>query len=183
MLDAVKEARLWTLASRLKSPRIEEHFNEGGDTLIEVLIALLVVGLTAVVLITAFTTSITASAEHYNLAGNDAVLRNAADQAFSEIQQTPNPLLLYSPCATSYSSSDNFGVPSTYVLPPVITVKLWSDSSETFVPSVGSGCSGWTTAQQTTPQLITITVTPKFNSTPSTSTQFVVDSRGYVVAG
>lgn len=176
MLGAVKEARLRSLASRLKSPRVQGRFNEGGDTLLEVLIALLIVGLTAVVLLTAFTTSITASAEHYNLAGNDAVLRNAADQAFSEIQQTPNPL--YMPCATSYSSSDNFGVPSTYTLPPIITVQLWSDSSKTFIASSGSGCSGWTTAQQTTPQLITITVTPKFNSTPSTSTQFVVDSRG-----
>ena len=183
MPDPVKEARLRSLASRLKSPRVEGRFDEGGDTLLEVLIALLIVGLTAVVLITAFTTSITASAEHYNLAGNDAVLRNAADQAFSEIQQTPNPLLIYAPCATNYNSlsSDNFGIPSTYTFSTA--VQLWSDSSETFVNSAGSGCATWTAAQQTTPQLITITVTPKFNSTPSTSTQFVVDSRGYVVAG
>lgn len=73
---------------------------ETGDTLVEVLIALLVISLCGVALLTAFSTSITASGTYQNLAGGDVILRSAGEAAYAAIQQSQTPL--YSACTTSY---------------------------------------------------------------------------------
>jgi type II secretory pathway pseudopilin PulG len=62
------------------------HHGESGDTLIEVLIALIVLGLATVALMIAFGTSISASAEHRNLTTINSILTSAAQQAISEMQ-------------------------------------------------------------------------------------------------
>ena len=51
---------------------------ERGDTLVEVLLAIVILGLAGVALLTAFATSITASAQHRNLATLDASVRAAS---------------------------------------------------------------------------------------------------------
>jgi type II secretory pathway pseudopilin PulG len=63
---------------------------ERGDTLIEVLIALLVLGLTALALIIAFSTSISASQRHRDIATANIVLGTASQEALSQIEQNPN---------------------------------------------------------------------------------------------
>jgi type II secretory pathway pseudopilin PulG len=62
------------------------HYGEDGDTLIEVLIALIVLGLATVALMIAFGTSISASAEHRNLTTINSILTSASQQAISEMQ-------------------------------------------------------------------------------------------------
>ena len=67
--------------------------SEDGDTLIEVLLAIVVLGLASVALLMAFATSISASAEHRSLTTFDTVLRTASEEAISQIQnQQPNSL-------------------------------------------------------------------------------------------
>ncbi len=63
---------------------------ERGDTLIEVLVALLVLGLTALALIIAFSTSISASQRHRDIATANIVLGTASQQALSQVEQNPN---------------------------------------------------------------------------------------------
>jgi type II secretory pathway pseudopilin PulG len=63
---------------------------ERGDTLIEVLMALLVLGLTALALIIAFSTSVSASQRHRDIATANIVLGTASQQALAQIQQNPN---------------------------------------------------------------------------------------------
>jgi type II secretory pathway pseudopilin PulG len=58
-----------------------------GDTLIEVLMALLVLSICALALIIAFTTSISASAEHRDIATAHIVLASYSQQALAQIEQ------------------------------------------------------------------------------------------------
>jgi type II secretory pathway pseudopilin PulG len=63
---------------------------ERGDTLIEVLMALMVLGLTALALIIAFSTSISASQRHRDIATANIVLGTASQQALAQIQENPD---------------------------------------------------------------------------------------------
>ena len=68
-------------------PRADD---EAGNTLIEVLLTTIIVGLASVAIMTSFATTIQASAEHRALATFDSVVANASQQAISEIQQMPS---------------------------------------------------------------------------------------------
>src|ERR1700728_3347741 len=83
----------------------EAQSSEQGDTLVEVLIAMVVLGLAGVALLAGFATSIAASSEHRNIASLDSSTRIAANQAVADVQQeaqatagTPNnPFLCPTP--------------------------------------------------------------------------------------
>jgi type II secretory pathway pseudopilin PulG len=104
--------------SRVKGELVERrtasHSDETGDTLIEVLVAIIVLSLSGLALLLTFSTAIAASAEHRSLATNDTVLRSTAEVAFSLIQQQASPL--FTSCATpgDYVSPNNFGAPAGY---------------------------------------------------------------------
>jgi hypothetical protein len=72
--------------------------DERGDTLVEVLVAVLIVGLTAVSLIGAFLISIAGSAVHRNVVTSDTLLRSFASRALYQIQLQPSPT--FTTCAT-----------------------------------------------------------------------------------
>jgi type II secretory pathway pseudopilin PulG len=90
---------------------------DAGDTLIEVLIALVVISLTAAALLGAFTTSISASADYKNLANLDSVLKSFVEQATYQLEQQPQPPTIspqFVPCATV--NPDGSGSYSTITL-------------------------------------------------------------------
>ncbi len=66
-------------------PLADRRRSEAGDTLIEVLLAVVMLGLTSVALLTAFGTIISSSAEYRGLATMDTVLRSASQQAVSQV--------------------------------------------------------------------------------------------------
>src|ERR1039457_7032702 len=74
-----------------RSPRSRvperQRQSEAGDARIEVLIAMVLLGVAAVALLLAFGTSISGSAEHTSLATFDSVLRSASEEAISQIEQ------------------------------------------------------------------------------------------------
>ena len=99
--------------------------SEAGDTLIEVLLALMVLGIASVALILAFSTSISASAEHRNLSQNNDVLTTATEEITSAIQNDPS---LFTAACTSTNaptamsnypqySQGYFNLPSPYTYP------------------------------------------------------------------
>ena len=88
---------------------------EAGDTLIEVLFAVVILGIASVALMIAFAASISASAVHRSLATFDTVIRSASQQAISQIQQQPDPL--YESCAPARLLPDRPG--RGRVQPPV----------------------------------------------------------------
>lgn len=97
--------------------------SERGDTLIEVLMGLVVLSLTVVSLLLAFSTSISASAEHRNLAVSDTLLRSSSDSVFSTFQQNPVPFSTSCANATgaNYTSRLNALSPSPLATPAPYT--------------------------------------------------------------
>jgi Tfp pilus assembly protein PilV len=101
--------------------------SEAGDTLIEVVIAVLVIALTAAALLGAITTSIVSSAAHRNLSTDDTLLRSYAEEVQYEVEQRPTPL--YQTCAATYSVLPNFTVPTGYQL-TVGQIQYWGDPTQ-----------------------------------------------------
>lgn len=112
---------------------------EAGDTLIEVLVALVVLGLSALALLGAFATSIAASTEHRGLVTIDTVLKSYVESAVYQIQNQPSPLFQTSCGATSstvptyYNQHIQYTPPSssggTYTAQIDTPVNYWSPSS------------------------------------------------------
>jgi type II secretory pathway pseudopilin PulG len=156
------------------SARGDSCCSEAGETLIEVLLALVVLSLASVAVITAFSTTITATAEHRTLATFNTVLRSSTEQAISQIQGN-GASVPFSPCAVaSYYQTGGLGA-LTFAPPPsgtnysaqVTGVSYWNGTA--FSPTPG-GCVPLNNA----PQQITLTVTDNNNHT-TYSNSFVVD--------
>lgn len=155
--------------------RWAQRRDDAGDTLVEILMAILVLSIAGLALMESFTTTITGSAQHRSLASNDLVLRAAAESAFSIIEQQTNPIYavchtsaLYTSLADQYNKvasnngDTNFGAPSSYVA-SITSVQFWDSTTDTWSSSEPSDC---TTA---VPELITMTVTNQNQTTESTS--------------
>ncbi|MGC1420213.1 MAG: fibronectin type III domain-containing protein, partial [Acidimicrobiales bacterium] len=144
---------------------------EKGDTLIEVLLAVVVLGLASVALIIAFGTSISASADHRNLTTVRTLLASASQQAIGEMQQSAQQALFASCNAgpgtvgspyTTGSTAVTFSVPPSYSSLYTVgfvaasgslnPVEWWNATSASFQPTCPAGYLNG-------PQLFTIAVT------------------------
>ena len=67
--------------------------SEQGDTLVEILMTLVVIGLTTVAVLGAFVTSISTTTEQRTLATSDAVLRSFVESATYQITLATSPSL------------------------------------------------------------------------------------------
>jgi type II secretory pathway pseudopilin PulG len=150
--------------------------SEAGDTLLEVLIAIVVLALASVALIVGFGTSISSSAEHRNLATFDTVLATTSQEAISLIQQQP---LLFQTCpgspATAYQNDNASGqplllnIPSPYTSQYTVTftsVSYWDSGNGIY--DANCVMNGYQA------QLVTITVT-EVSTGVSYTNSFVVD--------
>jgi type II secretory pathway pseudopilin PulG len=143
--------------------------SEDGDTLIEVLVALVVLGLASVSLIVAFGTVISASAEHRNLANQNLALEAAAQTVIAALQGDSAVFLCTAP--TNYPDWGGFvepedDTPYSINYAPTNPVQYWSSTSNTFGSGTGYTCSDGA------PQLITLSTIGLGNQTQSLS--FVV---------
>ncbi len=146
-----------------RSERGETRFDEAGDTLVEVLLALIVLGLTSVALIIAFSTSISASAEHRQLATSDIALSAVSQQAIASID---SQLVLFTSCEslTYYQSHVSLTpssgtIPSGYT-PALSNVQYWNPSTASFGSGFTNGPGNVSpSCALDEPEEITITVT------------------------
>jgi len=142
--------------------------SEAGDTLIEILVTITVLGGCAVALIVTFATAITTSADHRNLVTNATVLRNIEQAAYYQLALQPTPLFTACATTTDYSSI-NYGAPTGYsvTMPASPGIQYWNATTNAFDASCPAANA---------PQLITLNVTnPNGSNAP---TQFVVDGVG-----
>jgi type II secretory pathway pseudopilin PulG len=159
--------------------------SEAGDTLIEVLLAIVVLGLTSVALLTAFGTIISSSAEYRGLATMDTVLRSASQQAISQVGQQPGAL--FASCESAGPSGPgqvNFSLPAGYTA-VVSSVQYW-DASAT--PPAFDPPSSWTGTSfspciPNAAELLTITVTAASSGQSSTIRSVVDNQQGRPVSG
>jgi len=107
------DSLLKRMVTRWQHRTSEPGSSERGDTLVEVLIAMIILGVASVALLAGFATSIAASAEHRNIASLDASTRIAANEAIADVQQqaqaaegTPTDPFTCSPTARNTSRSN-----------------------------------------------------------------------------
>ncbi|HVB70921.1 MAG TPA: hypothetical protein VND83_05395 [Acidimicrobiales bacterium] len=149
---------------------------DAGDTLIEVLMALLVLSVVVLSLMLAFSTSLSASAEHRDLAVSDSILRDVSEAVFAQVEQDHSftttclgPSATESQYLTAYNAelSSELMVPSPYqnvsfkYSASITQVEFWNgdvSASYPFTPDP-TVCTGGA------PQLFTITVTNPGGST------------------
>jgi hypothetical protein len=136
----------------LRHVRAAQAADEAGDTLIEILLALVILSLTIVAIITAFATTISASSDHRTLATGDAVLKSFIETATNEIQYQSSPDFI--PCATASAGGSSYdaSVVSPFNSSSVATQNHFSISIISISPE-GPGCPGNPTHPP--PQLIT----------------------------
>ncbi|HVA07046.1 MAG TPA: IPT/TIG domain-containing protein, partial [Acidimicrobiales bacterium] len=149
------------LAERGRRRGPDRGRSEAGDTLIEVLIALVVIGLTATAILGAFATTISASGEQRHLVAADAFLRSFVETATYDISLStaPAPPPVFVACASS--------VPSAY---SQIATNASNSTFTVTITGISAPPAGCTTTQPA-PEQITAKVSTKG---ASDSTTFVV---------
>jgi type II secretory pathway pseudopilin PulG len=109
---------IYSKLKKRRPPLAEPCFAESGDTLVEILVAIVIIGLTIVSLMGVLTTSITSSAEYRTLATVDTVLKDVGDAIKSDIQPQSPTSSIYQNCAMSYrvvSEYPTSTVPGGYI--------------------------------------------------------------------
>ena len=167
-------------AERVVRPSVPERArrSEAGDTLVEVLLAIVVLGLASVAILLAFATTISGSSEHRTLTTADTVLRTAAEKSIALVQQQPSSAWGLCP-SSPYSWLESSVTLSSGYTEQVTGVSYWSNSTNppSFVPWTTPGSCTVSTAispQVNSPVLITITVTSS-TGVVSSPLSFVVD--------
>lgn len=109
-----------------------DRTNENGLTLIELLVTVVIMGLTFVIILGGMSTAILGSDVHHRQVTADAVLRSAADMVRSDETD-------YEDCATTYDFLDVD--PAGYTRAPVTVVGYWDSSSNKFESPVAYNCT------------------------------------------
>jgi type II secretory pathway pseudopilin PulG len=120
--------------------------SEAGDTLIEVLLAIVVLGIAAVAILLAFATSLSGTGEHRTLATFDTALRTVSEEATSQIQQQTTTVFASCGGAAAVQFTN---LPSGYTA-LITSTQYWNGTS-----FVSGSCIA------NAPELITIKVTSK----------------------
>ena len=159
-------ARARAIVARRRSSAGEDpDARERGDTLVEVLLALVILGLAAVALIVAFQTSITASSEHRNLSKVTAAISDVTATVYSQVRvldaasltnlfATQQSLLSYQ---TDFDSLLTTKLQSIDFTVHVVSVQFWDPTQKDFPPvNTATGESAFTAFE---PQLMTVDMT------------------------
>jgi hypothetical protein len=153
--------------------RARRDRNDAGDTLVEILISLTVLGVASVAILLAFATSISGSGVHRQAVSFDAALRNASAEATGAIAQLG--ITDFNNC----TAANTVNTPATFTnLPTGYTAKIsgveyWTGSTWTGLqqPLPTTTCPiGVSTLQATSGlQLLTIQVTSKGQTATTTA--------------
>ena len=162
-------------APRFSRCRREAHGDEAGDTLIEILLTLVIMSITVVSLIAAFSSSIAASSEYRGLSVSDTLVRTVTEEVTAEFQQQ---LSAYISCPNAtpggyMSELGSVTIPSPYAAPT--GAYSWSITSVTYWNGTSFGAS--CTKGSTVPEEMTITVSGPPGS-KSESLAFVIEGDG-----
>ena len=160
--------------------------SEAGETLVEVLLALIILALASVALLTAFGTDISASAEHRRLSSFDTVLASSISMTTSVVQQ--QYAAVFSVCPSSVGSLSAY--PSSTVLTaaldaPGYTAAIAPAGSQPAVEYLnGNSFSGTCDPKYVgNPQLINVVVTNSASGYSQDNSVVVVDPTAVPASG
>lgn len=139
--------------------------SDAGETLIEVLLAVVIIALSVSALLGGLVTSISSSAEHRSLAELDTVLKSNAESVKYQVELLqPDTAAWFADCASITGTSYN-GHPVTYVVPAgygvqLTSIQYWNSSTDQFEATsvVGTDCLA-NSNDQSGYQLLTFTGT------------------------
>ena len=123
--------------------RVRGRDQDAGDTLVEILISVAILGIVGAALIGGFLTAITTSSDYRGVASSDTVLRTAVDTVTSQMQQNASAAFACPKDSSIYTVTD---LPTRY------------SSQETSLSYWVKGAAQTTCSAQA-PQLITLAVT------------------------
>ncbi|MCU1363894.1 MAG: hypothetical protein JWM55_1722, partial [Acidimicrobiaceae bacterium] len=147
---------------RLRPVR-RRQFDEVGDTLIELLFTLVIVGICAAGLLAAFSTSISASAEQRGLVTVNTLVRDGSAELSSDFQSTPAD---YVSCASTTTTPPSYqALVASLPAPPSSYTEAVSSISYLSGGGYVSNCPPGSKA----PQLITFTVSGPYSTGGSAS--------------
>ena len=131
-----------------RAPQAEDRRrSEAGDTLVEILITLAVIGIAATAIMLAFATSISGSGSHRNVATMDTMLRTASAEVSAAIQAQPSTQFT----ACSGANTINQNLPGSIPLPDpnytasITSAQYWNATTASFSSAVtppGTSCRG-----------------------------------------
>ena len=152
---------------------VRHHADQGGETLIEVLIGVVIISITAATLLGALIVTLTSSGEHRSLANLDTVLRSSAETVTCDLELQPCDASApgsasgpwFGNCASVTSTTytvpraptQTFVFPSGYNL-TVTGIQYWNSNSSQFVTDTSSSCQA-NPNEQTGYQLLTLSGT------------------------
>jgi trimeric autotransporter adhesin len=129
--------------SAAKTVRVGDRDRDAGDTLVEILISVAILGIVGAALIGGFLTAITTSSDYRAVASSDTVLRTAVDTVTSQMQQNASAAFACPEDSSIYAVSD---LPARYTS-SVTALSYWVNGA------------AQTTCSAESPQLITLAVT------------------------
>jgi hypothetical protein len=133
---------------------------DGGDTLIEILIVIVILGITGVSLLLGFGTSIFGSSVYRNVATLDTVLRTAAENTSTQLQQQSSTLWGNCQGASQVSFAGQYALPAGYT-GQISGVSYWSAGAFAASSSTSSPPFSSPNCVADAPQLVAIQVAYK----------------------
>ncbi|HXN63048.1 MAG TPA: type II secretion system protein, partial [Acidimicrobiales bacterium] len=131
--------------------------SERGDTLVEVLLALIILGVAGVALLAGFATAISSSAEHRNLASLDSSERVATNAAIADVQQQAGQSNDPFSCPDNFTPS--FSNLTGHFQVTVNSVNYWNGSgwqsgcvagaAQQYTLTISNASAGWSTTETT----------------------------------
>jgi type II secretory pathway pseudopilin PulG len=113
--------RVASLASRGSVTRFDDRVRgDAGDTLLEILIAIVILSLSVAAILGMLVTTITTASEHRSLATDNTVLESFAEGAKYEVQYGPASTSRFANCAKSYLLASSY--PSSGTATSTLTV-------------------------------------------------------------
>ena len=135
--------------------------SERGDTLVEVLLALIILSVAGVALLAGFATAISSSAEHRNLASQDSSERTAANAAIADIQQQAGQSNDPFSCPNGQPDSftPSFSNLTGHFQVTITSVNYWNGSgwqsgciagaAQQYTLTISNTSAGWSTTETT----------------------------------
>ncbi len=159
------------LAGRQRTRPGTAGSRDRGDTLIEILVAVSVIGMTGVALLGAFASAIGGSVSYRHAATLELVLKDFAEFATVRIQSTPSPLFQScAPVVTNDSHQVTYaGTPLAFTVPTGYTI------SGSIAYLNGTGFTSTCTPGSLGPQLITASATSTVSGATLTLSFVVID--------
>ena len=169
--------RLWPSRDRRRS--------EAGDTLVEILIALAVIGIAATAIMLSFATAISGSGAHRNEVNLDTMLRTASAEVSAAMQQQSTSTFSSCAGANAYATPGSIPLPNSSYSAYVSAVQYESANPTTAASNTyqfssalppNTTCPGPTPSPYAnSPQLLTISVTYTGSGGGTSTIQTVVD--------